>query len=141
MRVMNMVSTIVGLTVIPSERSVTDTMNRFEVAVRERAMLVFARIDHAAGARDAGLELWPIEVLLFGSPLVGTRLMQQSPTIGLDLPLRVLVWEDATGAVWLAYHEPSWLAASHRIGAETAAVTHGMSVSLQDLARLATSGV
>src|SRR6266508_3523282 len=74
-------------------------------AYRAKGMAVFARIDHAAGAAQAGLALRPTEVLIFGNAKAGTPLMQASQTIGIDLPLKALVWQDASGKVWLSYNE------------------------------------
>jgi uncharacterized protein (DUF302 family) len=81
--------------------------------VTSKGITVFARIDHAAGARTVGLALRPTELLIFGHPKAGTPLMQTHQTIGIDLPLKVLAWEDAAGKVWLSYDEPGWLAARH----------------------------
>jgi uncharacterized protein (DUF302 family) len=78
-------------------------------------MQVFARIDHAAGAAEAGLTLAPTEVIIFGNARGGTPLMQSVQTVGIDLPLKALVWEDASRTTWLSYNEPSWIAQRHRI--------------------------
>jgi uncharacterized protein (DUF302 family) len=76
-------------------------------------MNVFNRIDHAAGAAKVGEKLRPMELLVFGSPAVGTKLIQCGPTIGIDLPLKALIWEDDKGAVWLSYNDPGYLATRH----------------------------
>src|SRR6267143_6287418 len=102
-----------GLTTIPSSFGPKDTMDRLEAEIKARGMTVFARIDHAAGAAQAGLSLRPTEVLLFGNAKAGTPLMQANQTIGIDLPLKALVWQDADGKVWLSYNEPNWLATRH----------------------------
>src|ERR1700693_135503 len=102
-----------GLTTIPSSCGPQDTMSRLEAAVKARGMTVFARIDHAAGATGAGLSLRPTEVLIFGNAKAGTPLMQSVQTVGLDLPLKALVWQDASGKTWLSYNDPSWLAKRH----------------------------
>ncbi len=83
-------------------------------------MTVFARIDHAVGAAQVGLDLRPTEVVIFGNARGGTPLMQAAQTIGIDLPLKALVWEDAVGKVWLSYNDPAWLAQRHELGAEVA---------------------
>ena len=83
-----------GLTTIPSSYGPKDTMNRLEAAVKAKGMTVFARIDYAAGASAVGLSLRPTEVLIFGNAKGGTPLMQSVQTIGLDLPLKALVWQD-----------------------------------------------
>lgn len=102
-----------GLISVPSAHGVKETIDRLERGVKSKGMTVFARIDHAAGAKDAGLVLRPTELLIFGNAKAGTPLMQSHQTIGIDLPLRALVWEDAAGRVWLSYNDPVWLAARH----------------------------
>ena len=91
------------------------TMDRLAAAVGRRGMTVLARIDHAAAARAAGLDLLPTEVLVFGNPKGGTPLMQSAQTAGIDLPLKALVWQDAEGCTWVGYNDPGWIAARHGI--------------------------
>jgi uncharacterized protein (DUF302 family) len=86
------------------------TMDRLVAAVEARGMSVFARIDHAAGAARSGMPLRPTEVLIFGDPRAGTPLMQARQTIGLELPLRALVWQDEAGATQVSWHPPDELA-------------------------------
>lgn len=105
--------TVNGLKTIASALGPKDTMDRLEAGVRARGMTVFARIDHAAGAAQVNLPLRPTEVLIFGSPLAGTRLMDAHQTMGIDLPLKALVWEDDSGRTWLSYDDPRWLVARH----------------------------
>jgi uncharacterized protein (DUF302 family) len=126
-----------GLTTLPSGFAPSETMDRLEAEVKARGMTVFARIDHAAGAALAGLSLRPTEVLIFGNAKAGTPLMQSSPTIGIDLPLKMLVWEDADGKVWLSYNEPSWLAKRHGLGNESQSIVEAMTAGLVSLARRA----
>ncbi len=90
-----------GLTTLPSGHTVRVTLDRFAAAVREEGWVVFTEIDHAAAASAAQLSLPPRTVLIFGNPRTGTPAMAAQPTLALDLPLRVLVWEDASGRVWL----------------------------------------
>ena len=90
-----------GLMTRPSSHGPKETMNRLEAAVKTKGMTVFARIDHAAGAAEVGLLLRPTELLIFGNAKGGTPLMQAIQTIGIDLPLKALVWQDATGKTWL----------------------------------------
>ena len=104
-----------GLVRTPSRNSVDETLDRFEQAVRDKGMTVFARIDHRAGASGVDLTLRPNQVLIFGNPKVGTLLMQSQPTAGIDLPLKVLAWEDDKGQVWLAYNAPAYLTERHHI--------------------------
>jgi uncharacterized protein (DUF302 family) len=128
-----------GLTTIPSNHGPKETMDRLEAEIKARGMVVFARIDHAAGAAQAGLSLRPTEVLIFGNAKAGTPLMQAEQTIGIDLPLRALVWQDANGKVWLSYNEPSWLAQRHGLAAATKAAVDAMADGLGNLARKATA--
>src|SRR5277367_5358243 len=102
-----------GLITIESPYGPEETMNRFEAEVRARGMTVFAHIDHAAGATAAGLSLRPTELLIFGNAKAGTPLMQSTQTFGIDLPLKALVWQDASGNTWLSYNDPAWLAKRH----------------------------
>ena len=97
-------------------------------------MTVFARIDHAAGAAQAGLSLRPTEVLIFGNAKAGTPLMQANQTMGIDLPLKALVWQDADGKVWLSYNEPNWLATRHGLATATKATVDAMAGGLGALA-------
>ena len=110
-----------GLTTIKSHFGPKDTMNRLEAEVKVRGLTVFAHIDHAAGAVAVGLPLRPTDLLIFGNAKVGTPLMQSAPTIGIDLPLKVLVWQDAEGSTWLSYNDPAWLARRHGLGPDAEA--------------------
>src|SRR3989440_12322087 len=95
-------------------------MDRLEAAIRAQGLQVFTRIDHAAGASEAGLELRPTEVIIFGNARGGTPLMQSVQTVGIDLPLKALVWQDAANKTWLSYNEPGWIAQRHGVaGAES----------------------
>ena len=78
-------------------------------------MTVFARIDHAAGAAEVGLTLRPTELIIFGNARGGTPLMQSAQTVGIDLPLKILVWRDAANTTWLSYNEPHWIAQRHNV--------------------------
>ena len=102
-----------GLTTCPSSYGPKETMERLVTAVTKRGMTVLARIDHAAAAAAVGMTLRPTEVLIFGNPRAGTPLMQAAQTIGIDLPLKTLVWQDGEGKTWLAYNDPQWLAKRH----------------------------
>ena len=98
-----------------SASSVAETMDRLEAAVTKAGATVIARVDHAQGARDAGLELPAAELLIFGNPMLGTPVMQEDIAAGLDLPMRVLVAEDDDGGVHVIYRDPATLAADHEI--------------------------
>jgi uncharacterized protein (DUF302 family) len=128
-----------GLTTIPSRFGPQDTMDRLEAAVKAKGMTVFARIDHAAGAAAAGLSLRPTALLIFGNAKAGTPLMQSVQTIGIDLPLKALVWQDMSGDTWLSYDDPAWLAQRHGLGG-TEAVVGMMSAALEAVATSATAG-
>ena len=130
---------IPGLTTIKSSFVPKDTMNKLEAAVKAKGMTVFARIDHAAGATAAGLSLRPTEVLIFGNARGGTPLMNSVQTIGLDLPLKALVWQDASGDTWLSYNDPAWLAKRHGVGAEAEAAVNNMTAALSAVAKAATA--
>jgi uncharacterized protein (DUF302 family) len=102
-----------GLTICPSQHGPKETMDRLVAAVTGRGMAILARIDHAGAAAKVGMELRPTEVVLFGNPRGGTPLMQAVQTMGIDLPLKALVWQDETGKTWLGYNDPNWLAKRH----------------------------
>lgn len=101
-----------------SAHSVTVTMDRLETAVRKAGATVFARVDHSAGAKTADLPLNPSQVLIFGNPKLGTPAMQDNPTAGLDLPLRVLAYFGEDGLVRVVYHDPAKLAETHVLPAD-----------------------
>ncbi|HEV3177113.1 MAG TPA: DUF302 domain-containing protein [Stellaceae bacterium] len=122
-----------GLITIASNHSVKETLDRLEASLKAKAITVFARIDHAAGAKSVGMELRPTELLIFGNPKAGTPLMQADQTIGLDLPLKALAWQDAAGKVWLTYSGVAWLAHRHRLGPETAAAVSALTMALAKL--------
>lgn len=104
-----------GFIVLESSHGPKDTMERLKAAVTARGMTIFAEIDHAGAAKDVGMTLAPTEVLIFGSPKAGTPLMQASQTMGIDLPLKALVWQDSAGKTWLGYNDPKWLARRHGV--------------------------
>ena len=102
-----------GLIEIKSPHSAKDTMNKLEDIVKQRGLNVFARIDHSAGATRIGKNLRPTELLIFGNPQGGTPLMECAQTAGIDLPLKALVWEDASNQVWVGYNDLAFLAQRH----------------------------
>ena len=128
-----------GLVSIVSRHAARDTLDRLLAALAKRAMTVFARVDHAAGAANAGLSLRPTEVVLFGNPKGGTALMQDRQTAGIDLPLKALVWEDADGKVWLSYNDVHWIAQRHGLGAASAGAVEATSKALAAIAEEATA--
>ena len=128
-----------GLITIRSRHAPGETMSRFEAEVKAKGLTIFARIDHAAGAAAVGLPLRPTELLLFGNAKGGTPLMLAVQTIGIDLPLKVLVWQDASGDTWLSYNDPSWLAKRHGLTQETGAAVRALTAALESLAKTATT--
>ncbi len=121
-----------------SANSVTETVDKLAAAVEKAGAKVFARVDHAAGAQTVNMELRPTIMLMFGNPALGTPAIQASQSAGLDLPLRVVVYEDANGDVILAYHDPRMLAAIHGVPAD-ADVLAKMTGALDKLTTAATS--
>jgi uncharacterized protein (DUF302 family) len=121
---------IAGLHTVRSTLEPKETMDRLEQTVRDKGMTIFARIDHAAGARDAGLPLCPTELLIFGDARVGTRLMQLTQTLGIDLPLKALVWQDEAGQTWVAYDEPRFYTERHGVADASEPVTTKMAAAL-----------
>jgi uncharacterized protein (DUF302 family) len=103
------------LAVKPSKHAVKETLDRLTAALKDKGITPVARVDHAAAAKADGLELRPTEVLLFGNPKLGTPLMQANRHVAIDLPMKVLVWEDEAGKVWIAYAKPESLKARYRI--------------------------
>jgi uncharacterized protein (DUF302 family) len=124
-----------GLIVVKSPHQVGDTLDRLEMLVTEKGMTVFARIDHAAGAAKAGKALRPTQLLIFGNPKGGTPFMVCAQTVAIDLPLKMLAWQDEGGQVWLAYNDPVFLAKRH--GAQDCPVVHKIAVVLAEFAALA----
>jgi uncharacterized protein (DUF302 family) len=104
-----------ALTALESKFPVKETLDRLTVELDKRGIKVVVRVDHAAGAKAVGMDLPPTEVLLFGNPKLGTPLMQSNPAIGIDLPMKVLAWQDKAGKVWVGYPAPDSLAARHGI--------------------------
>ena len=125
-----------GLVEVKSVHPPKTTLDRFEAAAKERGLMVFARIDHAAGAQKVGKTLRPTELLIFGNPQGGTPLMECAQSAGIDLPLKALVWEDAQGQSWLGYNDPAWLAQRH--GAASCPVVENLRKALSGLADAAT---
>lgn len=100
---------------IESKYSVKESLDRLSAILTKKGIRVMARVNHAAGAKAAGLKLPPTELLIFGNPKLGTPLMQTNRMIGLDLPMKVLAWQDSAGKVRLAYTTPAALQARHSV--------------------------
>ncbi|HET9351011.1 MAG TPA: DUF302 domain-containing protein [Burkholderiales bacterium] len=126
-----------GLVALKSAHGAKETMDRLEAAVKQRGLNVFARIDHAAGAAKVGKQLRATELLIFGNPQGGTPFMECAQTVGIDLPLKALVWQDGSGQVWLGYNDPAWLALRH--GAAQCPAAAGLKKALAGLAQQAVS--
>jgi len=109
-------------------------MDRLESVVKAKGLTIFARIDHAKGAETIGKTLRPTEVILFGNPQGGTPFMECAQTVGIDLPLKALVWEDSSGQVWLGYNAPEYLAQRHGANAKECAVVVNLIKALTGIA-------
>lgn len=127
-----------GLVTRQSPHSAQQTMDRLESVVRNKGLTIFARIDHARGAETIGKTLRPTEVIIFGNPKGGTPFMQCAQTVGIDLPLKALVWEDASGQTWLSYNDPAYLAQRHGVDPAECAVVGNLSKALAGIAASAT---
>jgi uncharacterized protein (DUF302 family) len=124
-----------GLITIASAHSVKETIDRLEADAKSKGLTVVARVDHAAGAQAVGMALRPTELLIFGNAKGGTPLMQAHQTIGIDLPLKALAFEDAAGKVWLACNDLAWLAERH--GGARNEVTDRLGIAVAALAKAA----
>ncbi len=127
-----------GLTTVESHFGPKETLDRLESDVKAKGLTVFARIDHAAGATAVGLNLLPTAVLIFGNARGGTPLMQSNQLIGIELPLKVLVWQDTSGKTWLSYVDPSDLAKRYGLPAETTTAVSNLAGALKALTAKAT---
>ncbi|MCK1392648.1 DUF302 domain-containing protein [Bradyrhizobium sp. 1] len=128
-----------GLITIKSGFGPEETMKRLEAEVKAKGLTVFARVDHAAGAAAVGMPLRPTDLLIFGNAKGGTPLMQQAQTVGIDLPLKALVWQDEQGATWLSYNDPAYLAGRHGVGEPAKAAVTAMTGALHAIATKATA--
>jgi uncharacterized protein (DUF302 family) len=127
-----------GLITIKSSHGWQQTVDKLEAAVKAKGLTVFAKVDHAAGAAAVELPLRPTQLIIFGNAKGGTPLMQAAQTSGIDLPMKVLVWQDASGDTWLSYNDPEWIAKRHGLGHAVEAPIKAMSAALHALADAAT---
>jgi uncharacterized protein (DUF302 family) len=127
-----------GLITIKSGYGPQETVDKFEAAVKAKGLTVFAKVDHAAGAAAVGLPLQPTQLIIFGNAKGGTPLMQSAQTSGIDLPMKVLVWQDASGDTWLSYNDPEWIAKRHGLGQAVEEPVKAMSAGLHAFADAAT---
>ena len=126
-----------GVIKVKSNHSVSQTISRLDTALKNKGMTIFKRVSHSEGAENVGLKLRPTELLIFGNPKIGTKLMQCEQLAGLDLPLKALAFEDDSGAVWLAYNDPYYLAKRYNIKT-CGEVLDKMSGALANVAKAAT---
>lgn len=101
-----------------SHHSVEETVQRLKGILQSKGVTLFAVIDHSREAEKVGMKMRPTKLLIFGSPKAGTPLMLAAPSVAIDLPLRILVWEDAQGKVWVSYNSPAYLQQRHGISPE-----------------------
>lgn len=107
-----------GIVNKPSKHSVADTVGRLEETLRVKGVRLFALIDHSGEAEKVGLKMRPTKLLIFGNPKAGTPLMQAAPSSAIDLPLKILVWEDESGKTWVSYNSPAYLLERHGLPLE-----------------------
>lgn len=127
-----------GLITVQSSFDPETTLQKLEAILHAKGLIVFAAIDHAAGAAQVGMPLRPTTLVIFGNPKGGTPLMQAAQTCGIDLPLKVLVWQDASDVTWLSYNDPAWIAKRHGLQHEVEAAVKAMGEALYALAVAAT---
>jgi uncharacterized protein (DUF302 family) len=127
-----------GLIAVKSSRGPKETMEKLVAELGAKGLTIFARVDHAAGAKEAGLELRPTELVIFGNAKGGTPLMQVNQLVGIDLPLKALVWQDASGETWLSYNDPAWIARRQGLGNEVDAPVKAMTAMLGAVTKAAT---
>jgi len=107
-----------GIVTIPSHQSVDRAVQKLEAILQAKGVKLFALVDHSGEAEKAGMHMRPTRLLIFGNPKAGTPLMLASPTAAIDLPLKILVWEDAAGRVWISYNAPAYLQSRHGLPQE-----------------------
>lgn len=107
-----------GIIDVESHHSVDETVERLRGILAAKTVTLFALVDHSGEAAKAGMAMRPTKLLIFGSPKAGTPVMLAAPTIAIDLPLKILIWEDADGKVWLSYNAPEYLRERHNVPAE-----------------------
>ena len=107
-----------GIITIPSNHSVEETIEKLQAILQSKGIILFALIDHSGEAAKAGMEMRPTKLLIFGNPKGGTPVMLAAPSSAIDLPLKILIWEDAQGKVWVTYNGPMYLQERHNIPTE-----------------------
>jgi uncharacterized protein (DUF302 family) len=124
-----------GIISLPSEQDVQTVIARLEAAIAARGMTLFAKVDHGEGAREVGMDLRPTVLLMFGAAKGGTPLMQADQILGIDLPLKALVWQDAEGVTQLGYVDPRWIAELRGLKPEPTAIAERLQAMLAGLAQ------
>jgi uncharacterized protein (DUF302 family) len=107
-----------GLRILPTRNSVAAILKRIQDLAHERGLTIFAQIDFSGDAERAGLTLPPTGMIIFGNPKAGTPLIAATPTVAIDLPLKILAWQDASGETWIGYNDPEYLKTRHRFPPE-----------------------
>jgi uncharacterized protein (DUF302 family) len=119
-----------GLITVPSQFAFKDTSDRLEAEIKARGMTLFSRIDHSGGAAQVGMPLRPTELFIFGNARGGTPLMLTSQAVGIDLPLKALVWEDDKGKTWVSYNQPTWITVRHGLDTTAAGIAAGLDAAI-----------
>jgi uncharacterized protein (DUF302 family) len=117
---MSQTAAVDGLRMLPSSRTVSDVLSRVATLARARGLTLFAQIDFSGDAQRAGLALRPTGLVILGNPKGGTPLIAAAPTAAIDLPLKILAWQDEAGKTWVAYNEAEYVQARHRFAPDLA---------------------
>jgi uncharacterized protein (DUF302 family) len=115
---MTLIQKGVGIIDLPSHYSVDQTVERLKRILEAKGVTLFALVDHSGEAEKAGMRMAPTKLLIFGSPKAGTPVMLAAPSIAIDLPLKILVWEDSHGKAWISYNTPAYLRERHDVPSE-----------------------
>jgi uncharacterized protein (DUF302 family) len=129
-----------GLITLASNFGPKETLDRLKAQLQSRGLDLFAEIDHAKNASEASLSLRPLVVVFFGNAKAGTPLMQAQQTVGIDLPLKALVWEDSAGKTWISYNDPLWIGQRHTLPPEALQIAEKMRSGLDALIRNTAEG-
>jgi uncharacterized protein (DUF302 family) len=124
-----------GIVTIRSRQSVEQTVQKLEGILQAKGVKLFALVDHSGEAEKAGMLMYPTKLAIFGNPKAGTPLMIASPSVALDLPMKILIWADADGKVWISYNSPAYLQARHGLPTELAqniAVVEALAIEAAD---------
>jgi uncharacterized protein (DUF302 family) len=113
-----MTATAQGIIDLPSRHTVDETVERLRGVLAAKGITLFALVDHSGEAEKVGMTMPPTKLLIFGSPKAGTPVMLAAPTIAIDLPLKILIWQDNAGKVWVSYNAPEYLRQRHNVPAD-----------------------